>query len=255
MLKPILVAACCLGLLVALPLPADILLTKKRDADDFSFQRRATGGKDQRVRIWIAADRVRRDNGLVGQILRLDQRKLYLFHHAERVFTILAVGEKRDRLIAKYRSQPPMLAEAEAAWRIQARITPTGDRRDIAGWQAQGYGVELANEAGTATRIKLQWWVAPDLRLADLPLRQLMRLLASLDPGGEQWVADLLALPGHPVRFIQDEQQPDVVVTTREELLSVEEKEAPGGTYEPPAGYRHLEPMEYSQAVGWPVAF
>jgi hypothetical protein len=249
------VAGCCLALLAAAPLAADTLLTKRRDADEFVFQGRSTGGKNQRVQVWIATDRARRDNGRSGQILRLDQHKLYLFDHTERVFTVLDVHEGRDRLVAKYKSPLPTLAETEAAWRAHARIIPTGEKREVAGRPAEGYRVELTNETGTAARTKLQWWTAPDLRLDDLPLRKLMRLLASLLPMGDEWIADLLALPGHLVLFLQEEQQPDVVVTAREELLSVEEKEAPAGTYDPPAGYRPLEPTEYSQTVGWPAVF
>ncbi len=248
-------AGCCLAWLVAAPLAADTLLVKQRDADEFSFQGRSTGGKDQRVRIWIGADRVRRDNAVNGQILRLDQHQLYLFDHTARVVTRLEVREQRDRLVAKHSSGlPAPPPETGAVWRIHASITPAGEQRDVAGRQAEAYRVELANEAGTAARIKLRWWVAPELRLDDLPLRRLMRLLASLEPGGEQWVADLLSLPGHPVLFIHEVQQPDDVVTTREELLSIEEEPAPAGTYEPPGGYRHLEPEEYRQAVGWPGA-
>ncbi|HBL27274.1 MAG TPA: hypothetical protein DD490_10605, partial [Acidobacteria bacterium] len=53
---PTLLSLC---LLSASSLAADVLLTKKRDADEFGFQDRVTqGAKNQKVEIWIGPDRV-----------------------------------------------------------------------------------------------------------------------------------------------------------------------------------------------------
>jgi hypothetical protein len=79
-----------------------------------------------------------------------------------------------------------------------------------------------------------------------------MLLLASFRPAGDEWLATVLTLPGHPVLYERVEKQPDVEVKVREELVSVREREAPAGIYDVPAGYRVIDLAAYHEASGWP---
>ena len=256
-------AALILALLLAAPLAADTLLTKRRDADDFIALNGTVsqGAKNQKVEIWIGPDRARRDDGQIAVILRLDQRKIYFVNHPEKIYTVTDLRQEGGRWVAEIPSpQPKGLPEGVSfdreeerkVWRFSARAEPTGETRKIGPWQATRYNIVLSNQAGTAQRLGLDWWVAPDLKIEDAPLRTLLRILASASAKGDEWLATILDLPGYPVLFEKKEKQPDVDVKTREELVSVKEKEAPAGIYELPSGYRLLDFSEYMSLYGLP---
>jgi hypothetical protein len=239
-------AALLLALFCPLPLGADVLLTKKRDADEFLFQGRASqGAKNQKVEIWIASDRVRRDDGRTALILRLDEQKLYVIDHTDRAYTAIDLRQSAGRWTAK--------AKDNFFW-LDGKVGPAGEKKKVGSWQAVPHEVVLSNEAGTGQRIRLQWWVAPDLKIEDGSLRALLRVLATFSPAGSDWMAAVLDLPGHPVLFERVEKQPDVDIKIREELISVKHGEAPKNAYEPPPGYRLMDTGEYGQAYGLPEA-
>ncbi|HEX7185762.1 MAG TPA: hypothetical protein VF756_28315 [Thermoanaerobaculia bacterium] len=249
--RRIIPTALTLSLLFAASLSADVLLTKRRDADEFMFRGPGTpGAKNQKVEIWIGSDRVRRDDGRTALILRLDQKRLYFINHGDRTWSATDLRQKGDRwrATATYVAGP-----TENVWRWHAKTEPVGETRQVGSWQATRHRVALSSETGTAERIRLDWWVAPDLKVDDAPLRTLMLLLASFSSAGEEWLATVLALPGAPVLYERVEKQPEVDVKVREELVSVREGEAPAGTYELPAGYRGIDLGEYRETYGWPA--
>jgi hypothetical protein len=256
-------AALVLGLLLAAPLAADTLLTKKRDADDFIGPNGTVSqsAKNQKVEIWIGPDRVRRDDGQTAVLLRLDQRKIYFINRPEKTYAVTDLRQKDGRWVAEIPSPLPKglpegvsldMEEERKVWRFSARAEPTGETRKIGSWQATRYNIVLSNQAGTAQRTGLDWWVAPDLKVEDAPLRTLLRILAAAAPQGDEWLAAVLDLPGHPVLFERKDKQPDVDVKTREELVSVKESAPPAGIYELPAGYRLQDFREYMSLYGLP---
>jgi hypothetical protein len=239
-----------LCLLFASSLAADVLLTKRRDADELIFQGRvAPGSENQKVEIWIGLDRVRRDDGRTAMILRLDQKKLYFVNHADRTWSATDLRQEGARWTA---TATYIAGPGDDVWRWHAKTEPTSETRKVGSWQAARHRVSLSSETGTAERIRLDWWVAPDLKVDDAPLRTLMLLLASFGPAGDEWLSMVLTLPGHPVLYERVEKQPDVEVKVREELVSVREREAPAGIYDVPAGYRVIDLAAYHEASGWP---
>jgi hypothetical protein len=230
---------------------ADSHWVLRRTADHFETEGRASApAKNSKIELWSAADRVRRDDSRSALILRLDQKKLYLVNHSERVYTAAEVQQKRGRWTMT--AAPAIPEQIRQVWQLKAKIEPTGEIRKVGSWQAERHRVVLSNEAGTGGRTQLDWWVAPNLRKEDGALRTLLRLQASFDVSGDAWMTSLLALPGVPVLFEKAEKLPDVEVKTREELESVEEGEAPAGIYDPPAGYRQLDFKVYGETYFFP---
>jgi hypothetical protein len=238
-------------LLSASSLAADVLLTKKRDADEFQFQGRVTpGAKNQTVEIWIGPDRVRRDDGRTALILRLDQKRLYFINHTDRTWSATDLRQEGPRWTA---TATYIHGPGQDVWRWHAKTEPTGETRKVGSWQAARHRIALSSETGTAERVRLDWWIASDLKVNDAPWRVLTLLLASFHPAGEEWLATVQAVSGHPVLYEQVEKQPEVDIKLREELVSVKEREAPAGMYEVPAGYRVVDLAEYKETYGWPA--
>ena len=239
-----------MALLGVSSLLADTLLTKRRDADEVPAPGRSSEAfKNQKVEVWIGADRVRRDDGRTALILRLDQRKLYIVNHAKREYVALDLEQKADRWRAI--TGLPRVPDTEA-FLMHAKVEPIAETRKIGSWKTLRYQVALSNETGQADRIRLAWWVAPDLKIEDAPLRTLALVLASMTNSGDEWIATLQSVPGQPVLFERVEKLPEMEVKAREQLVAVERREAPAGTYELPAGHRRIDFHEYLTTFGFP---
>lgn len=197
------------------------------------------------VTLWIGDDLVARDDGRSTAILR--DGELVLVDHESRSYSVLALPVDMPALI------PPEMRELAGQMmqmmRMDAEITPTDERREIGGWEARRYQVQLTNPMGVAVAMDL--WLSEEVELPAARIKELSRALGEVQPGGGGWVAELTALPGFPVLQETRVNVGDDEMTSREELVSIERKPAPAGVYAPPAEYEEvpfnpLPPMDAS---------
>ena len=73
---------------------------------------------------------------------------------------------------------------------------------------------------------------------------RLAAALATLQPGSGDWARKLQQIEGFPVVQETDVTMGGSHFKTREELVSVETKDAPAGAWDPPAGYKVLPMAE-----------
>src|SRR5438132_939248 len=78
-----------LCLLLAAPAAADPLLTVPSSVAGLKMDQRTTG----QVRLWIATDKLRRDEGETSTIVRLDRGKVYVLNHADKTYLELAAPD------------------------------------------------------------------------------------------------------------------------------------------------------------------
>ena len=76
--------AALLGGALAARAGADLVLTVKGHTDAFRVGDRTQEPRESDVKIWLTADRMRRDEGPLSAIVRLDRKKLYLVNHSDR---------------------------------------------------------------------------------------------------------------------------------------------------------------------------
>jgi hypothetical protein len=231
---------------------ADPHLTLKRESgsEDVTFS--------GQVAVWMLKDRVRHEiEGQVDLILRLDEQKLYLIDSRERSYTVIELRREGDGWAFKPKLNPyPRNLPGRTA-----RIEPSGQTRQIGPWKAQQQRVTLSQnlEDPKVQTDKFDWWVAPDLQLEDGALRVLLRLLGTLSPNGDGWVATLLA-SGYPVRWDRVDHRSGSYGEyrwerfAREELLSVEDTQAPDHLYEPPSDYKPVDFDTYRKTHKLPRA-
>lgn len=197
------------------------------------------------VRLWIGDDVVARDDGRTAAILR--QTELVLVDHESRSFSRLALPADVAAMI------PPEMRELAGQMmlmlQMHADVTPTDERRRVGRWDARRYAVELTNPMGMAVTMDL--WLSEEVELPVARLEALAEALAEVQPGGAGWVAEINALPGFPVLQETRLAVGDDQITTREELVSIEEKPAPAAAYAPPEGYQEtpFDPLPMDAAA------
>lgn len=225
----------------ALPAAADTLMTLKNHVDAFQVAGESQPAKDTEVRVWVSSDKLRRDEGETTAILRLDHNKLYIVRHPDKTYSELPLPVDFVRLMPKGQEQ------VGALWAQQMKLTvqlqPTQETRTVGSWNARKMRMDITNATGM--KIASTLWVSRDVP-GWAALNRLTATLAALQPGSQSWVQALEQMEGFPVLREDRVEAMGARFGTREELLSVETKDAGPGTYEPPAGYKQapFNPLE-----------
>jgi Domain of unknown function (DUF4412) len=221
--------ALAVALAPSTPAAADTLLTIQGHHDSFNVQGHHQPAEDSTVQVWLGKDAIRRDDGKNGAILRSDKKQLVLIDHQRKTYSVVALPIDFDALI-------PADAKGFAdAWKMTAEVTPKDETKKIGQWNARRYDVDITNSMGLAIHTVL--WASRDLPIDYDHFKELSLTLAGLQPGGAAAVKDLAKVDGFPVQQDVSFDMAGQVVHSTENLQSVEEKPAPPGTYEPPAGY------------------
>jgi hypothetical protein len=203
----------------AAPALADSLLTLRSGIEGLKMDQPETG----EVKIWLGGDKLRRDEADTSYILRLDRGKLYILNHGEKTYTELAVPGDLEKIASPQSAQ------------LQVVVTATSETRKIGSWTARRYDVDLSNPEGL--RLDTTIWASTEIGSHEAHSR-LAASLAALQPGAAEWSRKLRQIEGFPVLQETDVEMAGSRFKTREELVSVEEKDPPAGHYEPPAEYR-----------------
>jgi hypothetical protein len=235
--------ASLLALLLAIPaisaIPAttagaDTLLTIQTHSELPAMVGNTVRPDDRKVTLWVGPNRVRRDDGRAASIVLFDQKKLYIVDHEDKSYTAIDLPVDFKKLLPGPQGEI-MLKEMSATAKLDAKITKTNETKKIGNWNTRKYHVELTNPS---TKIKTDMWVSKDVGVDMNAFRKMQLNVASLQPGSLDWVKKMQEIDGFPV--VQESSLnlgTPKDVTTREELISVETKEAPAGTFAPPAGY------------------
>jgi hypothetical protein len=213
--------AALLLLLTASPALADTLLTVRSSIEGLKI----APSQAEPIHIWIGdekGDRLRRDEGDTSYILRLDRGKLYVVNHSDKTYSELAVPIDAQKI-----ASPPEM-------RVKAQVAATEETKKIGSWSARKYRVGITSPAGL--RLDTTVWASPDVA-AHQALTRLAASIAALQPGSADWALKLGQIEGFPVLQEADVTMGTSHFKTREELVGIETKDAPAGTYDPPAGY------------------
>ncbi|HKH44138.1 MAG TPA: DUF4412 domain-containing protein [Thermoanaerobaculia bacterium] len=233
-----------LFLAFAVSAAADTLLTLKNHVDSFKVAGETQPAKDTDIRIWASSGKLRRDEGDTTAILRLDRNKLYVVRHQDKTYSELTLPVDFVRLMPKGSEQ------AGAVWAQQMKLTvqlqPTNETRTVGTWNARKVKMDITNATGM--KIASALWVSKDVP-GWTELNRLAATLAALQPGSAAWVSALEGLEGFPVLREERVEAMGARFGTREELVTVETRDANAGTYEPPAGYKEA-PFNPLQGLG-----
>jgi hypothetical protein len=211
---------------------ADTLFTVRSHTDAFQVAGQKQPAKDSQVKIWVSGDKLRRDDDEQSMILRLDTGRLYLVNHESKTYSEIPVPIDLRKMMPK--GSEAMADQIANGMKLTVQVTPKTETRKVNQWNAKRYDVAIQSAMGM--KISSTLWVSKEID-GYLPLNKLSATLASLQPGSAAWASELEKIDGYPVLQESSIDALGAKFGTREELLAAEVKDAPAGTFEPPAGY------------------
>jgi uncharacterized protein DUF4412 len=241
-MRTILRFALIAALATAAAAQADTQIIAKHHSDAVEFMGQKQPATDHNVETWIGKGKVARLAPDLSVIVRADIKKMYLIRHDEEAYNEVDLPLDFGSMLP-----PEMAGMMETMGKMMkwdATVTATGETKTIAGYKSQGYKVAISGPMGM--KIDQSIWATKDLEIDYDALKELMvNQRALMAPLGGDWWKKLAAVEGYPVLSESVTTMGGKSFGTREEMISAESKDAPAGTYDPPAGYKaeKFDPM------------
>jgi len=183
------------------------------------------------AQLWIGNGAVARDDGETRVVLKGDHL-LLISHSAQTYSTVELPVDVMAMVPEEMRQQVKQRMELG---HLNGDLTPSEETKEVGGWSAHRYDLGLSNQAGM--QLNLVLWASEDVKVDPAPYLKLTKALATLQPGGDEWVGKLAAIKGFPVLRETTMDADQIHMQSEERLLSVQDKEAPEGMYGAPEGY------------------
>lgn len=217
--------------------PADVYIKKIRQTETSSPKvEKSQKPIDEKGVTWLTKDKMREDMGNTSIIVRLDQKKIYMnIDHETKTYSEIDLPIDMEKLIPPEAKQLAQLIEMAHIFK------DTGEFMKIRGWNCKKYLVEITTSMmGMNMPISLIIWTSKDLGVDLSAYLKLQGEILSTNPFTKDIAIDFKRIEGFPVVIEFAMAMPGMESKYREEVVSVDGKKAPAGTYDLPQGYTKI---------------
>lgn len=228
-MKPMHAILLAAALAAAAPARADVALTTVATVDAGP---ESGGKKESKEVLWVGKTRLRRDSEGTSQVIVGDQKKALFIDHGRKTYSVIPLPIDLEKLLPD--DAKPMLRQFHAMMKMDIRVTPSDERKKIGEWNTRKYTMSLSSPIGMQMDMTL--WTTTDVKIDYAAFKQLFQEISEMFPGGAELAREMVKVDG----VIVLSESTMGAMKRREELVSVEDKAAPDGTYDPPAGYKEV---------------
>jgi len=196
--------------------------------------------QDETRTVWIGEERIREDGADQSVIVDLGGSKLFVLKHRSKSYHVLDLPIDLTQLVPEEQLQD--LREQADRMAMEVAVTPTDETREIQSLPSKKFDLTMSNAMGLQMTIEL--WTTTALEIDIENYKRMTLEMAAAQAMGNDWVKKILEIEGFPVLREMTVAMGEYEMVTREELFSVETREAPEGTYLPPPDYE-LEPLDF----------
>ena len=239
-------AAALAALLTAPAFCADLVVTRSTHSDAMKLPGMEQPAKDSTEITWFAKDRMRVENGDQVTIVRADLKKMYMLDVKQKTVSTVDLPIDMKKYVSA--EMAPMLDQIGTMMKIT--VTPTTETKKIKDWNATKYTMTMSMPMGGGFTRDI--WATKDIELDSTAFNALAGTMMSSAIGGASMAADFSKIEGFTVLTEGTQKVMGQSSKTREELVSIEKKEAPEGLYEVPKGFteKPFDPMAGSPMGG-----
>lgn len=234
---------------VPLGLGADVYIKQKNHTDGFSMMGQSQPPKDDLFVTWMASDKARMDHGEDSSIIiRMDKKVMYMLDHSGMKYTEMPIDSKGDiftsaiagsDLSDEDQAQAKKMMKGFASMmKPKVSVKVTGETKKIKDWNCKKYDMSMSM-MGTTT--KFETWATEDIKIDYELYRNLTFSIMGQTPGVEDMMKEMEKVKGVVVYQEGTMSMIGTDVKSSQELIEVDEKSAPAGTYEVPAGYKKMK--------------
>jgi hypothetical protein len=210
---------------------ADVFMKEKLHTDGMTVMGQSQPPEDKTATVWIVKDKMRRDQGDMSTIAKLENDKVVVFHlnHPQKTYMELSMGSDDLQDLA-----------SAIGGDMKVKITPTNESKKIGNWNCKKYLQEM--DMGMMP-MRSEVWASEDIKIPyqDFYERLSMAMMAQ-QPGMtvpmETMQEEMAKIKGVPVLTTTSMTvMKGTTVKSSRELLEIKEGTAPAGIFDIPQGY------------------
>jgi hypothetical protein len=237
---------------------ADVYMKQKTHTDAFQVMGKSQPEKNEIMTFWLGENKARTDmeTAKTSSILLADKKIIIMIDHNKMQYAEMSVdfdkmisdataagaGDDPDK--AKAMEKMPGFMKnmmKNAMGDMSAKVTETGETKKIGDWNCRKYLIEMV--MGMAGTTASEAWATEDLKIDyTMAFTAANAMMASM-PGFEKIVQEMKKVKGFVVYQTSTIKVMGSEVKSTSELIEAENKDAPAGSYDVPAGYKKVKSM------------
>ena len=218
---------------------ADIKVVKQTHQDGFTIMGQTQPPEDRQQTTWIGKNMMYMDQGDSATIVRVDTMKLYVVDHTTKTYHVLDLPVDLSTLV------PPEMQPMLAMMKFEVTVTPTDEHKQVGEWNARRYDMSMTSQMFS---MKSTMWVTKVAGYDPEAFNSMYVHLNSLQPGMADAVKEMSKIEGLVVEQQGVMTMMGTEVATSEKTVSIDNIDAPAGTYDPPEGYTE-KPFDFMERM------
>ena len=218
---------------------ADLKVVKQTHQDGFTIMGQTQPPEDREQTTWIGKEMMYMDQGGNATVVRVDLMKLYVLDHTTKTYHVLDLPVDLSTLV------PPEMQPMLAMMQFQVTVTPTDEHKQVGEWEARRYDMTMTSQMFS---MKSTMWVTKVAGYDPEAFNAMYVHLNSLQPGMADAVKEMSKIDGLVVEQLGVMTMMGSEVGTSEKTISIENIDAPAGTYDPPADYTE-KPFDFMERM------
>jgi hypothetical protein len=218
---------------------ADLKVVKQTHRDGFTMMGQTQPAEDTEQITWIGKDRMKMNQGDTATIVRLDTKKLYVVNHSTQTFHVLDLPIDLASLVPA--EMKPMLD----MMKFEVTVSPIDEHKQVGEWDARRFDMTMSSAMFT---MNSTLWVTAVSGYDPEAFQTMYVHLNSLQPGMADVVNEMRKINGLVVEQQGVMTMMGSEVGTSEKTISIENVDAPAGTYDPPVGYTE-KPFDFMERM------
>ncbi len=227
---------------VALPAIADTHITKKTYNDAAAMM---GGQAEGTAETWIGDEKIVEITGDRTTIVDFEAKKLYLVNHGDKTYNELDLPIDLAKIAPEMAA---MMEQMTGQMKFDISVVPTEETKEINGYKAKLSKIVMKNSMGMDMETNI--WTTSEIDINPKIWHRMAEEMARMSMPG---IADIMKkvgeIDGFPVLTETVVNMMGQKMTSREEVVSVEQGSPPKGLYSPPADYA-LESFDAGGMMG-----
>ncbi len=211
---------------------ADIFIKKTRHIKEAVIQGQTQPARDEEGGTWLGNDVFKEEIGRDSIIIRFDLNKIYSVDHSEKTYSEIDLPFDLEKIL------PADALLMMQMMQVTASLTETGETQKIKDWDCKKYVAEMSvSMMGMTMPGKMEIWATKDVDIDFDAFKKFYAEVLLLIPFLSELSKESEKIDGLPVLVSLSMNVMGADTGYEEEVLSIEKKDAPQGTYEIPKGY------------------
>ncbi len=222
--------------MAAITAGADVQVVQQHHQDGFSMMGQDQPASDENNVTWIGDGKLRMDQSSSSSIVNLATKKMVIVSHDTKSFNEI------DLPIDLASMLPPGMGEQMMAMmKFDVTVTPSAETKKVGPWTAKRYDLKMTS---SMMNMESVLWASTETPVDYSSYHELYSSVMSLQPGMDSMMTEMKKIDGFVVdqkATVTMKMMGETSIASSDTVISIEEMDAPAGTYEAPVGYERKE--------------